>query len=1734
MTKAEAENGSAVEAGMTGASSHSPIIALSGNSAPVPTTELTISLDKEKNNDSVNGEKRKVSLTNLSPRICHKSDSVSYQEIPTFHLDDISATDPISFVESVKDVGQKYGAVKLVMPKNYQEAAAAHIQMEPSRVSFQKRQLIRQSPQTQIKLRLRFYNELISFHISHEHSQSRPVSSGSLSPAPTPTLAPPLSTTSSTTSFPKQESKHDLSHLLTPDDLSVGLLVSQSLSDQSVPSNSPKHKFPGFLTKLPLLDKRPIDVFDLFRLVVANGGYEEVVSKKLWAQVGRDLGYKGNITTSLSTSLKSSYAKILYPFELSLGPRKEAIVGIEPENESLGVVEEPPAKKSKKEPLVLSGSGKDFPRSVRVKASKGILLNDPHLIDAKECAIYPNSSELPPPISLYLRWIAHSSSTINDSASQALPSTSPFVSSITLQQLIEKDARFQESLLRVYPDILRDGGGDNKVFSDLELLYWQEMSQDGFHEVIDGIGIENPSSVPLHILGSGISRLGDELLSRKEGSSNGMTSAEAVSLALDPFNVHNLPILPNSLLAALTGQDLTNQDVSQTAVKLSMTFGFENWHCEDHFMQKCNYNLVGGDKQWYFIPETEFSKFEAMVEDATLTVSEENNGSMSGFFSDKQFVQSLMEVIIGDDETLNIEYGCLMRSLERVSTSFPEVRALINDEAFLELMQAATGKSPIVNKGFPKQEIVLTPHQLHQNGIAYTGTVQRSGEMIFTFPKTYSSTVSFGVNVSEETNFASSIWLDYAMEGEKWLRKRGILPGFSFFRMASNLAVMYENNYGIFDSSIYEKAAGKFEELVNEELRLRGELRRRLPRVKEVTLEERHLPDAETVSDDDFLNVFPSKVVLTNVKTQALFTMSLQNAIMRFDGHELGRFVDDAAYRIDVLLFVTDERLRQHQRLMASYSVDFDKWLADYDELMERNDDISLKTYRQLLTEGQRIEEALANTSSKLHVISGRGNHIGSDLDRKRDFHCQVGNLKRFVEACGELIEECQSVLSLKHQQRIRGSGGSSVSEPVLNAGVSGTTGLSQLVELVNKIPQANLYCLEFDQVFEFKAEIENFDRVCRAMIARDGREVTMAELDDMINLGTSFGIQLPSLEFLTRIRNRKRWLRVHDIIVEGGDPFAGKKELYSLEHLKAFRDEGASVLAAEDLEQWRRVQEYVIEGEAYDSKVQEYLSRQKKLNYVDLSEVDALVDDMEERAKKAGTERLFVVMETYQRLLDLKSQAKLIRFLQGYNLQVQSLVETRQMIQELRKCGFDFDGKEQIEADVAEATRWTQAVSGAIRAAKTTSGGKAKKSFDAQSLKQSGNADLTKSITLMLNKCMENFALDPTDAFTRSSGYMAARDMEPDYLDDVPLRYCFCREHEDGTMVECDQCHEWYHMYCVREKSDIAENDDKYTCPVCRMVNAGEVFPEFVGERVNDLTLEKLLIAGNALKVRPIGELNELTKLTELVGHVRQEFLSTVSYTGGLKIAYMQFLFTKLFGAPVMVTSVFYDKFHWLSAEASAETSAEALAEADMNTEVSEKKADVLEAEVPDTKAEISEAEAPEKMTEIPEAEIPKTGIPGAENSKSERPQIISPAYNPGESKVQVDISGGDLDKAPVVSGPQMKDPERLVEAKTQNNVFLAAGAEIPEMSYSEFPKAEIPLAVTETKPELNMTSGESKTESSENQSESVIGTVMESGSGYRPMDPILPVQENIKDDEQNGVNNATVEVEGDSKQEH
>ncbi|CAO1625603.1 unnamed protein product [Sympodiomycopsis kandeliae] len=75
--------------------------------------------------------------------------------------------------------------------------------------------------------------------------------------------------------------------------------------------------------QIPVIDHRPVDLYQLKLIVKQLGGYDNVCRQRSWPEVGRRLGYPEALVMHLAAQVKSAYAKIIQPFELFLIRAKE-------------------------------------------------------------------------------------------------------------------------------------------------------------------------------------------------------------------------------------------------------------------------------------------------------------------------------------------------------------------------------------------------------------------------------------------------------------------------------------------------------------------------------------------------------------------------------------------------------------------------------------------------------------------------------------------------------------------------------------------------------------------------------------------------------------------------------------------------------------------------------------------------------------------------------------------------------------------------------------------------------------------------------------------------------------------------------------------------------------------------------------------------------------------------------------------------------------------------------------------------------------------------------------------------------------------------------------------------------------------------------------------------------------------------------------------------------------------
>jgi hypothetical protein len=76
------------------------------------------------------------------------------------------------------------------------------------------------------------------------------------------------------------------------------------------------------ISRMPVLDKRPLDLYMVKKLVEQSGGYHAVTENKEWSRIGRELGFERKFCTSMSWSLRNNYEKFILPYEEFLSKQR--------------------------------------------------------------------------------------------------------------------------------------------------------------------------------------------------------------------------------------------------------------------------------------------------------------------------------------------------------------------------------------------------------------------------------------------------------------------------------------------------------------------------------------------------------------------------------------------------------------------------------------------------------------------------------------------------------------------------------------------------------------------------------------------------------------------------------------------------------------------------------------------------------------------------------------------------------------------------------------------------------------------------------------------------------------------------------------------------------------------------------------------------------------------------------------------------------------------------------------------------------------------------------------------------------------------------------------------------------------------------------------------------------------------------------------------------------------------
>lgn len=936
-------------------------------------------------------------------------------------LDDI-----YSFIESIREIGEKYGAVKVVPPKEFSPKFSINLESFWIKSS---RQLWR-SPADELNSRCEFYKQLQKCLLS--------------------------------------EGKNSIN-------------------------------------KLPCIDKRSIDLYRLYRVVNLRGGFQHCCNDKLWAQIGRELGFYGKISSSLSSSIKSVYQKYIIPWEEEYKDSKQDFLNLSKNEDkySLFSKEEIQLERSKEQLPIILGSALSFERNRKSLINAGF----PSYFDqstTQKKSITLNDLNTLPNYDFYT-W---NLPTLSD---DTRPTELKISSLYTLKQFYDKSRILKNQILNKFYE------SEHYKFENpnyLEQTFWDLLKNpDAMFETEVSLG----QSTCIHD-----SSYENKFLSEK----NGIISESILST----LNFNNTTIANGSLLQYI---DSTSDSMYNSNLNFCMFYGSQAWAMEDHWFHNIDYHYLGDAKSVYVIPPEYQEKFEALVKakyDLKKKAIQKTDLAYQKFDNDMLYY--------------DVYNACIEN---QVAYDMELPRSKPNDSTFESLI--SSDEKPIKFNN----DIMFSPSFLEANGIPVYKTFQEVGDMIIKFPKAYSAFFSLGTCVTESVNVATKDWIKESMNACKWLQKQDIIPKFSVFQMMLSIA------HDSIDYSILKETDEQLKKLIDDEIQDRIKIRDLIKNEHKFEIELKDIKNCDdlrtkidkqisnpnnlvipeyeetvgtklvselgtwnTVTDVDLVDLFPSFVCVKNpINLSSSFTMSKEYYLKNYDSEEF----KSHQYECEFISLVSDEYLLKSIETLKAKLVDFESWTKKYDEIIDNDSFPQLRILKPIYEQGKVLFNKVNYKKFK---------NCPNFNKYKKEFE----NLEVEILKAEDWEKKAKIFYQIKDEQSVE------------------FFSFDRLKILVEEIKTLSISADHVDDILEIAKKAEDFDKRACDILSKSEDKMDMKELEELCKIGFENKIGLKSFKILDRLVKRNNWLS------------QATKEYKSIDELKSIVDSGKKlrVTKEEDL----------------------------------------------------------------------------------------------------------------------------------------------------------------------------------------------------------------------------------------------------------------------------------------------------------------------------------------------------------------------------------------------------------------------------------------------------------------------------------------------------------------------------------------------------------------------------------------
>ncbi|XP_044742185.1 lysine-specific demethylase lid-like isoform X2 [Chrysoperla carnea] len=369
----------------------------------------------------------------------------------------------------------------------------------------------------------------------------------------------------------------------------------------------------GSSLKIPMVERRALDLYSLHRIVQEEGGHECATKERKWSKIAARLGYPQG--KGVGTILKGHYERILYPFDVFRQGKTLADIKIEPEPEDNEKVDKdykphgivcrqqikPPVEKHarrSKRYETTEKTEKTTKIEPKIEKLAKYVCHNCGRGDAEESMLLCDGCDdsyhtfcLMPPLSEIPKGDWRCPKCVAEEVSKPMEAFGfeQAQREYTLQQFGEMADQFKSDYFNMPVHMVPTSLVERefwRIVSSIDEDVTVEYGAD-LHTMDHGSGFPTKSSVNLYP--------GDQ------------------EYAESSWNLNNLPVLEGSVLGHI------NADISGMKVPwmyVGMCFATFCWHNEDHWSYSINYLHWGEPKTWYGVPGSKAEAFEESMKSA--------------------------------------------------------------------------------------------------------------------------------------------------------------------------------------------------------------------------------------------------------------------------------------------------------------------------------------------------------------------------------------------------------------------------------------------------------------------------------------------------------------------------------------------------------------------------------------------------------------------------------------------------------------------------------------------------------------------------------------------------------------------------------------------------------------------------------------------------------------------------------------------------------------------------------------------------------------------------------------------------------------------------------------------------------------------------------------------------------------------------------------------------------------